>query len=106
MPKYVKAAVAIMDEVKKAVIGKDDCVKKIMAAILAGGHILIEDIPGVGKTTLAVAFSRSMGLAQNRIQFTPDEFSLVLSVLKEGKSKEEQDQIENMVRMVSAYMKK
>ena len=72
MPKYVKAAVAIMDEVKKAVIGKDDCVKKIMAAILAGGHILIEDIPGVGKTTLAVAFSRSMGLAQNRIQFTPD----------------------------------
>jgi hypothetical protein len=40
------------------------------------------------------------------IQFTPDEFSLVLSVLKDGKSKEEQDQIENMVRMVSSYMKK
>lgn len=72
MPKYVDAAKAIMTEVKKAVIGKDDCVKKVMAAILAGGHILIEDVPGVGKTTMAIAFSKSMGLTQNRIQFTPD----------------------------------
>lgn len=63
---------AVMDEVKKAVKGKDDCVKKAFAAILAGGHILIEDVPGVGKTTLAIAFSKAMALANNRVQFTPD----------------------------------
>ena len=59
-------------EIKKAVIGKDDCIVKVMTAILAGGHILIEDIPGVGKTTMALAFSRALNLNQNRIQFTPD----------------------------------
>lgn len=63
---------AVMDEVKKAVKGKDDCVKKAFAAILAGGHILIEDVPGVGKTTLAIAFSKAMALVNNRVQFTPD----------------------------------
>ncbi len=63
---------SVMDEVKKAVKGKDDCVKKAFAAILAGGHILIEDVPGVGKTTLAIAFSKAMALANNRVQFTPD----------------------------------
>ena len=51
-------------EVKKAVIGKDECIIKAMAAILAGGHILIEDIPGVGKTTLALAFAKSMGMTR------------------------------------------
>ncbi|NCB92712.1 MAG: MoxR family ATPase [Clostridia bacterium] len=61
-----------IQEVKKAVIGKDDCIVKVMTAILAGGHILIEDIPGVGKTTMALAFSRALNLEQNRIQFTPD----------------------------------
>lgn len=72
MAKYVEVAQAIIDEVKKSVIGKDECVKKILAAILAGGHILIEDIPGVGKTTMALAFAKSMSLIQNRVQFTPD----------------------------------
>lgn len=72
MSAYSKNAIAVMDEVKKAMIGKDDCVKKVMAAILAGGHILIEDIPGVGKTTLALAFSKSMSMVQRRVQFTPD----------------------------------
>ena len=72
MVKYVEVEQTIMDEVKKAVIGKDECVKKILAAILAGGHILIEDIPGVGKTTMALAFAKSMSLVQNRVQFTPD----------------------------------
>lgn len=66
------AAVSVMEEVGKAVIGKQDCIKKVMAAILAGGHVLIEDIPGVGKTTMAVTFSKSMGLDRNRVQFTPD----------------------------------
>jgi MoxR-like ATPase len=61
-----------IQEIKKAVIGKDDCIVKIMTAILAGGHILIEDIPGVGKTTMALAFSKALNLEQHRIQFTPD----------------------------------
>ncbi len=65
-------AFRVINEVKKAVIGKDDCIVKAVAAILAGGHILLNDIPGVGKTTLAMALSKSMSLQQNRIQFTPD----------------------------------
>ena len=68
----LKAANMIMDEVKKVIIGKEDIIKKTMICILAQGHILIDDIPGVGKTTLAVAFSKAMALKQNRIQFTPD----------------------------------
>ncbi len=62
----------ILTEISKAVIGKDDVIKKALAAILAGGHILLEDIPGVGKTTLAVAISKTMSLHYNRMQFTPD----------------------------------
>lgn len=64
-------AIRAIQEIKKAVIGKDDCIIKAMTAILAGGHILIEDVPGVGKTTLALAFSKALHLEQNRIQFTP-----------------------------------
>ena len=59
----------VIDEVKKAVKGKDDCIIKAFAAFLAGGHILLEDVPGVGKTTLAVAFSRAMALVNHRVQF-------------------------------------
>lgn len=62
----------ILEEVAKAVTGKDECIKKTLAAVLAGGHILIEDVPGVGKTTLATAFSKTMALKNNRVQFTPD----------------------------------
>lgn len=62
----------IIGEVSKAIIGKRECIEIILAAILAGGHVLIEDIPGVGKTTLAQAFAIVMGLEQKRIQFTPD----------------------------------
>lgn len=51
MAKYMETVQNIVGEVKKAVIGKDECIKKVMSGILAGGHILIEDIPGVGKTT-------------------------------------------------------
>ena len=63
---------AVKNEVKKAIIGKDDAIDKVMTAIIAGGHILLEDIPGVGKTTMALAFSKAMGLHFNRVQFTPD----------------------------------
>lgn len=62
----------VISEIKRAVIGKDECIMTAMTAILAGGHILIEDIPGVGKTTLALAISKSMSLHANRVQFTPD----------------------------------
>ena len=62
----------IVTEVKKAVIGKDNVIAKTYLAILAGGHILLEDIPGVGKTTLALAFSKALELDYNRMQFTPD----------------------------------
>mgnify|MGYP004419926981 FL=1 len=67
-----ETAKAVMEEVARVVTGKDDCIKKAFAAILAGGHLLIEDVPGVGKTTLAVAFSKVMGLENHRVQFTPD----------------------------------
>lgn len=72
MEKYYQEAVSIIDEVKKAIIGKDRCVLLTMTAILAGGHILIDDIPGVGKTTLAIAFAKVMNLVCTRTQFTPD----------------------------------
>ncbi len=62
----------VIEEVSKVIIGKDEITKKTFMAILAGGHVLLEDIPGVGKTTLALAFSKVLGLDFNRIQFTPD----------------------------------
>ena len=63
---------SVVNEVKKAITGKDICIYKVFAVILAGGHILIEDVPGVGKTTLATAFASALSLNNNRMQFTPD----------------------------------
>lgn len=65
-------AMAVVNEVRKAILGKDTVVCKVLMAILARGHILLEDNPGVGKTTLALAFSKAMGLRYNRVQFTPE----------------------------------
>ena len=65
-------AAAILGEVRRAVVGKDEVLAKVLLAILAGGHILLEDIPGVGKTTMALAFSKALSLRYNRVQFTPD----------------------------------
>ena len=62
----------ILDEIKKVIIGKDEKIARVLMALLAEGHILIEDVPGVGKTTLALAFSKALGLDYNRTQFTPD----------------------------------
>ena len=62
----------ILNELKKAVVGKDDVLEMAFLAFVARGHILIEDIPGVGKTTMALAFSKAFGLEYRRIQFTPD----------------------------------
>lgn len=64
--------IAVMTEVKKAVVGKDTVLLKVLIAVLGGGHVLLEDIPGVGKTTMALAFSRALGLEYRRVQFTPD----------------------------------
>ena len=72
MQNFNEKALAVTAEVSKAVLGKPEVVLKIMMAMLARGHVLIEDIPGVGKTTLAQAFARAMDLTQNRVQFTPD----------------------------------
>lgn len=69
---YLDKAKDIFAEVKKTVIGKDEIICKILMAILADGHVLLEDIPGVGKTTLANSFATALGLQCNRVQFTPD----------------------------------
>ncbi len=62
----------IIDNVATVIVGKRDAIELVVVALLADGHILIEDVPGVGKTTLAKAISRSVGLSFKRVQFTPD----------------------------------
>ena len=62
----------ILREVRKVIVGKDDVVEKVWISILAQGHVLLEDVPGVGKTTMALAFSKALGLETKRVQFTPD----------------------------------
>ncbi len=63
---------AVKQEVNKVIKGKEYVVEKVLAAVIAGGHILMEDIPGVGKTTLATTFAKSMSMDYKRVQFTPD----------------------------------
>ena len=63
---------ALISEVEKVVIGKKREITLLITAMLAGGHVLIEDVPGTGKTTLASALSKACGLSFNRAQFTPD----------------------------------
>ena len=72
MQEYNKNLQRVMVEIKKVIIGKDSIIEKVLMAILAGGHVLIEDIPGVGKTTLALAISKVLQLDYRRMQFTPD----------------------------------
>lgn len=62
----------VVSEVKKVIIGKDDVISSVLMTMMAGGHVLLEDIPGVGKTTLALAFSKALSLSYHRMQFTPD----------------------------------
>ena len=62
----------VIAEVEKVIAGKRKVIEKILTALLAEGHILLDDVPGVGKTTLAVALSRAVGLSFRRVQFTPD----------------------------------
>lgn len=67
-----RAAERILEEVNKVILGKEREVREVLLTFLANGHVLIEDIPGVGKTSLAVAFSKALGLDCKRVQFTPD----------------------------------
>ena len=62
----------IISQIRQVVVGKDKVLLWVLAAVMANGHILLEDIPGVGKTTMALAFSKTLGLNYNRVQFTPD----------------------------------
>ena len=68
----ISTAQQILSQVRTVVVGKDTTLLWVLAAILARGHILLEDIPGVGKTTMALAFSRVLSLEYSRVQFTPD----------------------------------
>ncbi len=70
--KTYRASHAIMAQVNKVIIGKPEAVKLITLALICGGHVLIEDVPGVGKTTIAAALARAAGLDFSRIQLTPD----------------------------------
>ncbi len=63
---------AVADEIEKVIVGKRPVIYKLLTAILAGGHVLLDDVPGVGKTSLAVALGRACGLRYRRVQFTPD----------------------------------
>ena len=62
----------IRSEIGKVILGKDDIIRKVLMAILSQGHVLLEDVPGVGKTTLALAFAKTLGLDSKRVQFTSD----------------------------------
>ncbi len=62
----------VQNEVNKVIRGKEDVVERVLAAVMSGGHILMEDIPGVGKTTLATTFAKALSLDYKRVQFTPD----------------------------------
>ncbi|MDD5948951.1 MAG: MoxR family ATPase [Lachnospiraceae bacterium] len=62
----------VREEIRKVIVGKDEIIDAILMTVLANGHVLLEDIPGVGKTTLALAFSKTLSLQYHRMQFTPD----------------------------------
>ena len=70
--KAYEACQAIMNEVNKVIIGKPEAVRMLTLALISGGHVLIEDVPGVGKTTIAAALAKATGLDYKRVQLTPD----------------------------------
>ncbi|MGI5875177.1 MAG: AAA family ATPase [Bacillota bacterium] len=63
---------SILEEIKKVIVGKDEVIAKVLMAMISGGHILLDDVPGVGKTTLALSFSKVLGLDYKRVQLTSD----------------------------------
>ncbi|MCR5147556.1 MAG: MoxR family ATPase [Eubacterium sp.] len=69
---YIRKISLVQENVNKVIKGKEHVVRKVLGAAIAGGHVLMEDIPGVGKTTLAMAFAKALSLDYKRVQFTPD----------------------------------
>ncbi|MBE6927942.1 MAG: MoxR family ATPase [Ruminococcaceae bacterium] len=69
---FLTHAQNVLRQVRRVIVGKNNTLTWVFAAMLAKGHILMEDIPGVGKTTMALAFAKSLGLKTGRVQFTPD----------------------------------
>ena len=69
---YQKKAIEIMDNVSKVIVGKEDVTKLVLTSLIAGGHVLLEDVPGTGKTMLAKTVAKSVDAQFSRIQFTPD----------------------------------
>ena len=74
--KQYELAAQVLREVQKVILGKREIVEKVLMAVLAQGHVLLDDVPGVGKTTLAMAFARALGLETRRVQFTPDKMCI------------------------------
>lgn len=70
--KFVEFREKVQDNVGKVIIGKEDKIDKIIAAFICGGHVLLEDVPGLGKTKLAKSLAKSLNLSFKRVQFTPD----------------------------------
>ncbi len=69
----------ILDQIETVIVGKNEVMERILMAILAGGHMLMEDVPGVGKTTTAMTFARVLGLETRRVQFTSDTMPSISS---------------------------
>lgn len=72
-----KKAQMVIEEVKKAIVGKDNVLKLVLATILADGHILIEDLPGLAKTLMAKSFAKALGLEFKRVQFTQISYLVI-----------------------------
>src|SRR5665811_1747917 len=72
LPEVSRKAGEILDEVQRAIVGKRDELTLVLSSVLAGGHVLIEDFPGLGKTLAARSFAQTLGLKFTRAQFTPD----------------------------------
>ena len=72
VPRCAELSEAVLAEVERAIVGKKDALRLVLLAILASGHVLLEDLPGVGKTLLARSFAAALGLRFTRVQFTPD----------------------------------
>lgn len=95
MNSYHKKAEAVLYQVNQVILGKEQETAEIFLAFLADGHVLLEDIPGIGKTTMALGFTRSMDMECRRVQFTPDVLPSDLTGFSLYKKEEETRDPEN-----------
>ena len=70
--RYAEVAAGIEQEIAKVIVGQRDLVRAVVVAVLGEGHVLLEGVPGIGKTSMVRAFAGALGITHNRIQFTPD----------------------------------